>query len=51
MPAGAGAQTRDLLCARQGSPAAPELFRQVSLFVAIDRLGRRRNTMCGVFWR
>ena len=28
-----------------------ELFRQVRLSMAIDRVGRLRNTMCSVFWR
>ena len=27
------------------------LFRQASLSVPIDRVGRLRNTMCCVFWR
>ena len=52
-PAGPGARTRDLPRARRGSPAARQggLFRQASLSVPIDRVGRLRNTMRCVFWR
>ena len=50
--AGAGAQVQDLLPARRGSPSCTpqELFKQVSLSVAINRVGQLRNTTCGMFW-
>ena len=32
-------------------PQFRQVFRQVSLSVAIDRVGRLRNTTCGMFWR
>ena len=42
----AKAQTRDLPCARQGSPAARHgSYRQVSLSMATDRVGRLRNNI------
>ena len=52
-PARPGARTRDLSRARGGSGAVRQegLFRQASLSVPIDRVGRLCNTMCCVFWR
>ena len=53
VPAGARARTQDLQRARRGVPSCMPwgLFRQASLSVPIDRVGRLRNTSCCVFWR
>ena len=33
------------------NPKHRELLRKVSLSVVLDRIGRARNTTCGMFWR
>ena len=54
-PVGVGAPTQDLPRARRGSTLHScrswGLFRQASLSMPIDRVGRLRNTTCCVFWR